>query len=132
MSNIVVRRNSMKIKYMLLNLLELILFLIHTIFAKYDVVHYLTSTYFALFLIGISPIVFSILNGCAHKTISHFIVSNIVFTLCQLIGLCVYDIIIVGSVSDSFSLFAGPTIVYVSIITVVVSVIKFVKQKYIK
>ena len=120
----------MKIKYMLLNVLELILFLVHTIFAKYDVVHYLTSTYFALFLIGISPIIFSILNGCVHKVISHFIVSNIVFISCQLIGLCVYDIIIVGSVSDSFSLFAGPTIVYVSIITVVVAVIKFVKQKY--
>ena len=122
----------MKIKYMLLNLLELILFLIHTIFAKYDVVHYLTSAYFALFLIGISPILFSVLNACVYRVISHFIVSNIIFILCQLLGFCIYDIIIAGSVSDSFSLLAGPTIVYVSIVTVVFSVIKLVKQKYIK
>ena len=123
----------MKIKYILLNLLALILWILHAMLTKYDTVHYMTSTYFALFLIGISPIIFSVINSCVSKHIYHFIILNLFFTLCQTAGLCAYDIIIVGSLSsDSVRLFAGPTVLYLVVITSIISVIKLFKKKFSK
>lgn len=122
----------MKIKYILLNLLALILWIIHATLTKYDTVHYMTSTYFALFLVGISPIMFSVINSCVSKHIRHFIMLNLFFTWCQLAGLCVYDIIMVGSLSDSVSLLAGPIALYLVVITSIISVIKLFKKKFSK
>ena len=120
---------SMKIKYILLNLFALFLWITHSILGKYDIVHYMISTYFALFLIGISPIIFSVINSCVSKHIHHFIILNLFFTLCQLAGLCAYDVIIVGSLSDSVSLLAGPTVIYIAVITSIILLIKLLKKK---
>ena len=122
----------MKIKYILLNLFALFLWITHSILGKYDIVHYMISTYFALFLIGISPIIFSVINSCVSKHIHHFIILNLFFTLCQLAGLCAYDVIIVGSLSDSVSLLAGPTVIYIAVITSIILLIKLFKKKLLK
>ena len=130
MSNVVERRcGNMKIKQLLLNLLPIALFFIHTLLAKYDTVHYMTSTSFAIILIGLLPLVFSIINYYDSNTIIHLIVLNFIFTVSQLIGFIIYDIVMVGSISDTFAILTIPTIFYVLILTAIEVLLQVIKRR---
>ena len=119
----------MKIKQLLLNLLPIALSFIHTLLAKYDTVHYMTSTSFAMVLIGLSPLAFSIINYCVSNTIIHLIVLNFIFTVSQLVGFIIYDIVMVGSISDTFGILTIPTIFYVLILTAIAVLLQVIKRR---
>lgn len=119
----------MKFNVALSNLLPIVLFLIHTLLAKYDIVHYITSTSFSLVLISLLPLVYSIINYCLSNTIINLVVLNVIFVVSQLVGFIVYDIIMVGSISDTYGLLSIPMIFYVLVLTVISVLIKVVTRK---
>lgn len=120
----------MKIEYILLNFTTLALHLIHSFVAKYDILHYMISTYFALFLMIVLPIILSVINYRASKRAVHLVILNLIFTLCQVAGLCVYDIILFGRVAESYGLLATPTVIYSVIVTCIAIAVKSFRKKY--
>ncbi len=119
----------MKFNVVLSNLLPIVLFLIHTLLAKYDIDHYMTSTSFSLVLISLLPLVYSIINYCLSNTIINLVVLNVIFVVSQLVGFIIYDIIMVGSISDTYGLLSISMIFYVLVLTVISVLIKVVTRK---
>ena len=102
---------------------------LHALLAKYDIAHHMTSTSFALILIGLLPLVFSIINYYVSNTIIRLIVLNFIFTASQLFGFIIYDIVMVGSISDTFGILTIPTIFYVLILTALAVLLQVINRR---
>lgn len=118
----------MKIKIVLLNLLPIVFSFVHTLLAKFDIVGHNTTAYLAVILIGMSPLAYSIINYRLSNTIMNLVVLNVIFIASQLVGFIVYDIVMVGSISDTYGILSIPTIFYVLILTVVSVLIKVITR----
>ena len=115
----------MKVKSILLNLSPLILYFVHAVIAKYDILHYMMSARFAIFIVIVLPTLCLFLNYKASKDVFQLVLLNIIFLVTHIIGGCIYDLILVKSISDGGLMVMNSTIIYM----VIASVILCIKKK---
>jgi len=118
----------LKIKQALLNLLPIVLFLIHALLSKYDIISYVIFIAIIDALAGLLPVIYSIVNYYLSYTKISLVVSNIVFVASQIIGFVVCDMVGFGCINTLYY-FALPTIFYVIILVSISILMKNIKRR---